>query len=103
MSFHKNRAYRTVNTEVLLTNWEVGKYVSQKLKNSEWGTGVVDNLVNYLKEIEPELKGYNRRTIYRMVQFYETYGSTEFVSIELTQIDRENEILRLLALNIIQG
>lgn len=116
ISFHKDRAYRAVNTEVILTNWEVGKYVSQKLGNSEWGTGVVDNLVNYLKEIEPELKGYNRRTIYRMIQFYETYGSTEFVSIgltqikqyedkqdiimsnELTQFDKENEILKLLIL-----
>lgn len=86
ISFHKDRAYRAVNTEVILTNWEVGKYVSQKLRNSEWGQGVVDNLVDYLKKEQPDLKGYNRRTIYRMVQFYDTYSSTEFVSAMLSQI-----------------
>lgn len=88
ISFHKDRAYRAVNTEVILTNWEVGKYVSQKLRNSEWGQGVVDNLVDYLKKEQPDLKGYNRRTIYRMVQFYDTYSSTEFVSAMLSQIEK---------------
>lgn len=87
ISFHRNRAYRAVNIEVILTNWEVGKYVSQKLQNVNWGTGVVDNLVNYLKKEQPDLKGYNRRTIYRMVQFYDTYSSAEFVSATLSQIE----------------
>ena len=79
ISFHREKAYQAVNTEVILTNWEVGKYVSNKLQNAEWGTGVVDKLVNFLKHQQPDLKGYNRRTIYRMVQFYETYSSVEFV------------------------
>jgi len=39
ISFHKDRAYRAVNTEVILTNREVGKYVSQKIKNAAWGYG----------------------------------------------------------------
>lgn len=116
ISFHREKAYQAVNTEVILTNWEVGKYVSNKLQNAEWGTGVVDKLVNFLKHQQPDLKGYNRRTIYRMVQFYETYSSVEFVSIgltqiksldnkyniimsnELTQFDKDQEILKLLIL-----
>lgn len=99
ISFHKDRAYRAVNTETILTNWEVGKYVSQKLKNSEWGQGIVDNLVDYLKREQPDLKGYNRRTIYRMVQFYETYSSTEFVSIGLTQIKEFDNELNIIMSN----
>lgn len=96
ISFHRDRAYRAVNIEVILTNWEVGKYVSQKLKNAEWGQSVVDNLVNYLKKEQPDLKGYNRRTIYRMVQFYETYSTIEFVSATLSQIEnveKENDMI----------
>jgi predicted nuclease of restriction endonuclease-like (RecB) superfamily len=92
ISLHKDRAYRAVNTEAILTNWEVGKYVFQKIKNASWGTGIVDNLVDYLKKEQPDLKGYNRRSIYRMVQFYETYSSTAFVSATLTQMkDVEKE------------
>lgn len=116
ISFHRSRAYQAVNTEIILTNWEIGKYVSNKIRNSDWGTGVVNKLVEYLKEQQPDLKGYNRRTIYRMVQFYETYSSPEFVSIgltqmdvaqnnqsiimsnELTQFEKDGEILKLLVL-----
>lgn len=96
ISFHKDRAYRAINIEVILTNWEIGKYVSQKLKNAEWGQSVIDNLVNYLKKEQPNLKGYNRRTIYRMVQFYETYSTIEFVSATLSQIEnieKENDMI----------
>jgi predicted nuclease of restriction endonuclease-like (RecB) superfamily len=96
ISFHKDRVYRAINTEVILTNWEVGKYVSQKLKKAEWGTKVVDNLIVYLKEVQPDLKGYTRRSIYRMVQFYEIYSTDEFVSAMPTQIqeiEKQNNII----------
>lgn len=78
---HKNRVYQTINTEMIVMNWEVGKYISFKIKKSEWGSGVVDQFVGYLKDIQPELKGFDRRAIYRMVKFYETYSSPEFVVI----------------------
>lgn len=38
---HKVRASRVVNEEVLLTAWQVGSYVSAKLKSQEWGSKVV--------------------------------------------------------------
>lgn len=86
ISFHKDRAYRAVNTEVILTNWEIGKYVSQKIKNATWGAGVVDNLVDYLKKEQPTLKGFDRRAIYRMVEFYDIYSNDKFVETASPQI-----------------
>ena len=83
---HKNRAFQAVNTELITTYWEVGKFVSKKTKTAEWGTGAVDQLVDYLKKEQPDLVGYNKRSIYRMVKFYETYSSPEFVSAVLSQI-----------------
>ena len=61
--------------------------MSQKIKSASWGTGVVDNLVNFSKKMQPDLKGYTRRSIYRMVQFYEIYSTDEFVSALPTQIE----------------
>lgn len=87
---YRNRAYQAVNTELIATYWEVGKYVSGKTKTAEWGTGVVDQLVDYLKKEQPDLLGYNRRSIYRMVRFYETYSSPEFVTALLTQMEITN-------------
>lgn len=61
--------------------WNVGGYVSAKIKSSEWGSNVVTELSEYLCTRDPSLKGYSRRTIYKMVQFYETYSSLEFVAL----------------------
>ena len=40
----------------------------------------------------PEVKGFNRRGLYRMKQFYETYKDKEFVSTLLTQISWSNHL-----------
>ena len=34
----------------------------------------------------PDLKGFNRRGLYRMKQFYETYSDDKFVTAVLSQI-----------------
>lgn len=101
ISFHKERAYQIVNTEIILTNWEVGKYVSQKLHNATWGQSIVDNLAEFLKETQPTLKGFDRRAIYRMVEFYETYTQNPFVGTVSPQIQspvpKHNTILGTLS------
>lgn len=45
--------------------WNVGGYVSAKIKSSEWGSNVVTELSEYLRTRDPSLKGYSRRTIYK--------------------------------------
>ena len=37
ISFHRQRVSKTVDDESLRMIWEVGAYVSSKLKTSEWG------------------------------------------------------------------
>ncbi len=69
----KTRAFKAVNTELINLYWEIGKYISNKIANEEWGKGIVKNLSNYLKETEPELKGFSSQNLWRMKQFYETY------------------------------
>lgn len=61
--------------------WNVGGYVSAKIKSSEWGSNVVTELSEYLRTKDPRLKGYGRRNIYMMVKFYETYSSPEFIAL----------------------
>ena len=61
--------------------WNVGGYVSAKIKSSEWGSKVVTELSEYLRTKDPNLKGYSRRSIYKMVQFYETYSTKEFTAL----------------------
>lgn len=68
----QNKVFAAVNHELVLLNWEIGKYVSQKVNSGDWGDGVVIQLVDYIKSQYPNLKGFTKRGLYRMKQFYET-------------------------------
>jgi len=78
ISQHRLRALQTVNGEVLLTAWSVGAFVSERLKNSVWGSKTVMQLSEYLRAQDPNLKGYSRRNIYNMVALHDAYSSAEF-------------------------
>ena len=80
------RAYAKVNEELINLYYNVGKFVSEKVASAEWGAGAVDNLAQFINENYPEIKGFNRRGLYRMKQFYETYKDAGFVSPPVTQI-----------------
>ena len=77
---HKSNASRAVNEELLLTAWHVGRYVSTKLKNEEWGSKVVSQLSEYIRSQHPDIKGYSKRSIYNMVMFYDEYSSETFIA-----------------------
>ena len=88
----KERAYRKVNEELILMYQEVGKYISQKTKEASYGSGFVDNLAEFFSTNYPELKGFNRRGLYRMKKFYELYSNDEKVSTLLTQLSWSNHL-----------
>jgi len=48
ISAHKKRAMNAVHNESLNMLWEVGAYVSDRLKKAAWGDGVVRMLAEYI-------------------------------------------------------
>jgi len=86
---HQGRASRAVNEETLLMAWNVGCYVSHKLKSEEWGSKVVTLLSEYIRTKQPKLKGYSRSSIYNMVLFYEEYSSERFLSTASQYLSKE--------------
>jgi predicted nuclease of restriction endonuclease-like (RecB) superfamily len=82
----RNNAIRAVNTELVNLYWNVGAYIKQKLSVAEWGDKTVDELAAFIQRNNPELKGFERRGLYRMVQFYATYADTQIVSAVRTQL-----------------
>lgn len=86
---HKGRATRAVNNELLQTAWQVGGYVSAKLKSEEWGSRVVTQLAEYIKTKRPDIKGYSRSSIYNMVLFYEEYSSAAFTETVIRFLNPE--------------
>ena len=89
----KSRAFKAVNAELITMYFEVGKYLSDLCSKTKFGDKVINDVEKYIKEINPTIKGFNRRGLYRMKQFYELYKDDEFVSTLLTQISWSNHLI----------
>ena len=88
----KGRVYAKANAELVILYFNVGQFVSLRVKNGNWGEGTVQDLADFIKNNQPELIGFSRRGLYRMMQFYETYSDVEFVTPLVTQLQGvENE------------
>jgi hypothetical protein len=79
ITLRRSRALQAVNNENLLTAWEVGAFVSARLKTAKWGGKTVTQLAEYLRAQDPTLRGYSRANIYNMVALFDTYSSAEFL------------------------
>ena len=89
----RTRALKAVNAEMIQMYWNVGEYLSGLCAASKHGDKVIDEVAAYIAQVNPGVKGFNRRGLYRMKQFYETYKDDEFVSPLVTQISWTNHLL----------
>lgn len=46
----RKRTYKAINYQIILCNWEIGRYVSDKIKSAKWGSKIIEMLVAYLKQ-----------------------------------------------------
>ncbi len=87
------RAYQKVNEELILMYWNVGKFLSEQSENANYGDGYMESLAEWIQGRFPGIKGFNRRGLYRMKQFYELYAGNEKVSPLVTQLSWTNHLL----------
>lgn len=77
----------SVNSQLIELYWEIGKDISEKTKNAGWGSGVIEQISTDLKHEFPEMKGFSRRNLYAIKQWYEFYYQEfEFVPQPVAQI-----------------
>ena len=88
----KERAYRKVNEELILMYRDIGEYISNQSEDAEYGDAFVQKLADFFAKNYPDLKGFNRRGLYRMKQFYELYKDNEKVSPLVTQLSWTNHL-----------
>src|SRR5580765_7895712 len=91
----RGRAFAAVNKELIELYWQIGQYISRKLESSSWGEGVVQQLADHIAHEHPDLKGFTRRNLFRMRQFFETYAEDEKVSPLVTQLSWTHNLLIL--------
>lgn len=88
----RNNALRKVNEELILLYWNVGEYLSVELKKHNWGDNFIDEIAKSIANSVPNIKGFNRRGLYRMKQFYEVYANNQIVTPLVTQISWTNHL-----------
>lgn len=76
--------------------WKVGEYLSKESAEASFGDAYIDSVAREIQEAFPGIKGFNRRGLYRMKKFYETYKDDEFVTTLLSQISWSNRGLQCL-------
>ena len=89
----RNNALRRVNEELIQMYWKVGEYLSKESKNTAFGDDYINSIAKEIQSAFPGIKGFTRRGLYRMKQFYEMYCEDEFVSALLTQISWTNHLM----------
>jgi predicted nuclease of restriction endonuclease-like (RecB) superfamily len=91
----RQQSYQAVNRVLIDLYWNIGAYLSRQLSEAKWGDAVVEQLAQHIATIQPSLKGFTRRNLFRMRQFYETYHQDEKVSALLTQLPWTHNIMIL--------
>ncbi len=91
----RRRAYQAVNSELVGLYWQLGEYISRKIASAEWGDGVVDELAATIAGEYPNMRGYTRRNLFRMRQFYEVYRGDKKVSPLVTQLPWTHHLILL--------
>lgn len=91
----RSRAVHAVNTTLIELYWQVGEVISRKIAGAEWGDGVVDQLAEHIARSQPGLRGFTRRNLFRMRQFYEAYQDNRIVSALLTQLPWTHNLIIL--------
>lgn len=89
----RQNALKKVNEELIKMYWKVGEFLSKETEHTSYGDAYIDEISREIQETFPGIKGFNRRGLYRMKKFYETYTDNDIVTPLVTQISWTNHLL----------
>jgi predicted nuclease of restriction endonuclease-like (RecB) superfamily len=68
------KASLSVNRELILLYWTIGRDIIQKQQTQGWGAKVIDHLAYDLQKAFPGVSGLSRTNVYRMRAFFLAYS-----------------------------
>jgi predicted nuclease of restriction endonuclease-like (RecB) superfamily len=74
----KAKAVQAATSYSLATYWEVGSYLNQELTDGVYGKRIVSQLADWLLEQDATLKGFDKRNLYRMRDFFEVWSNMDW-------------------------
>jgi len=89
----QQRATLSVNRELILLYWQIGRDILERQQAQGWGSKVVDQLAHDLTAAFPDMKGFSRRNLLYMRSFAEKWPDLQFVQQAVAQIPWGHNIL----------
>jgi hypothetical protein len=83
-------ALQKINAELVELYWNLGKYISKRMENAEWGDLIVPKLAKYLHETRLDIKGFDKTALNRMRKFYDIWRGSEIGAALRHQISWTN-------------
>lgn len=80
------KAGLSVNRELVLLYWQIGKGILNQQATQGWGSNVIGQLAEDLKKSFPEMKGFSPRNLKYMRAFADAYPDLAFVQAAPAQI-----------------
>ncbi len=80
------RAALSVNRELVLLYWHIGREILRRQTQEGWGAKVIDRLAEDLRREFPEIKGFSPRNLKYMRAFAEAWPDEQIVQEVLAQI-----------------
>jgi len=80
------RAALSVNRELVLLYWQIGREILNRQEQEGWGAKVIDRLAQDLRQAFPQMKGFSPRNLKYMRAFAQAYPEEAFVQQAAAQI-----------------
>lgn len=84
------KAVMSVNTEMLLMYWDVGRIIAERRSAEGWGTKIIQRLARDIRNELPEIKGFSERNLKRMSFFYNEYAELQIGPPVVAQLPAES-------------
>lgn len=68
------KAAVAVNSQLILLYWELGKQITVKQQQSQWGSGFINQLSKDLKADFADMGGFSRSNLFAIKKFYQVYN-----------------------------
>lgn len=82
----QQRAVLSVNRELVLLYWQLGRDILTRQQSEGWGSKVIDRLSRDLRAAFPDMRGFSPRNLKYMRAFAEAWPDETFVQGPLAQI-----------------
>lgn len=80
------KAALSVNREMVLLYWEIGRGIVERQESAGWGDAVIEKLSSDLQREFPEMRGFSSRNLWEMRSFYSAYRDRKILQQLVAEI-----------------